>query len=84
MPKAKLRDCGLEQVRIRSPRPERPVMVSSARAAGETKAHQFGEAAGDEGGRADAPSLLPAAMPAAMASTFFTAPPISTPRTSVL
>ena len=28
MPKLKLRDCGLEQVRIRSPRPDRPIIVS--------------------------------------------------------
>ena len=28
MPSAKLRDCGLEQVRIRSPRPDRPASVS--------------------------------------------------------
>jgi len=33
---------------------------------------------------ADAPSLRPATMPAAIASTFFAAPPISTPRTSVV
>ena len=31
---------------------------------------------------AEAPSLRPTAMPAAIASTFFAAPPISTPRTS--
>ena len=32
---------------------------------------------------ADAPSFFPTTMPAAIASTFFAAPPISTPRTSV-
>ena len=33
---------------------------------------------------ADAPSLRPSTIPAAIASTFFAAPPISTPRTSVV
>ena len=33
---------------------------------------------------AEAPSLRPTTMPAAIASTFLAAPPISTPRTSVV
>src|SRR5438105_3743630 len=83
-PSAKLRDGGPEQVRIRSPHPERPTRVS-ARAP-----HARPNRASSEKPRvvsaacADAPSFRPTTMPAAIASTFFAAPPISTPRTSVV
>ena len=49
----------------------------AAGAEGAAEPRQFGEAAGGER------QPLPATMPAAMASTFLAAPPISTPRTSV-
>ena len=49
-PKEKLRDCGLEQVRIRSPSPDRPVSVSAPRAESSAEAEQLGEAARDQRG----------------------------------
>src|SRR6476646_11534199 len=78
MPKAKLRDCRLEQLRIRSPRPERPARVSlrapqaRPRRASSLKPRVVNAAS------AEAPSLRPSTMPPAIASTFFAAPPIST------
>ena len=45
MPSAKLRDCGLEQVRIRSPRPESPARVSLRAPQARPSRDQFAEAA---------------------------------------
>ena len=44
-PNEKLRDCGLEQVSSRSPRPDRPIMVSGLAPIGLAETDQFGEAA---------------------------------------
>ena len=45
-----LRDCGLPQVRRRSPRPERPISVSGRAPSAAPKRLQLGKAAGDERG----------------------------------
>ncbi len=83
MPKEKLRDCALEQVRIRSPRPDRPVSVSGRAPKARPKRNSSAKPRVISAAAALAPSPRPATMPAAMASTFLAAPPISTPRTSV-
>ena len=49
-PKAKLRDCGDEQVSTRSPSPESPIKVDRARAESFAETAQLGEAARDQGG----------------------------------
>src|SRR6476661_3058266 len=84
MPSAKLRDCGLEQVRIRSPRPESPAMVSPRAPQARPSRVSSEKPRVVSAPCADAPNFLPTTIPAAMASTFFAAPPISTPRTSVV
>ena len=57
-PKEKLRDCRLEQVSRRSPRPERPVSVSGLRTQRLAEARQFGEGArGERGPRTVAQAL---------------------------
>jgi hypothetical protein len=84
MPSEKLRDCGDEQVRMRSPEPREPVSVSLRAPSARPKRASSAKAARDQrGGRARA-ELAARTMPAAIASTFFAAPPISTPRTSVV
>src|ERR1700744_3514871 len=84
MPSAKLRDCGLEQVRIRSPSPESPTMVSARAPSARPKRASSEKPRVVSAACAEAPSFRPTAMPAAIASTFLAAPPISTPSTSVL
>src|ERR1700716_2686522 len=84
MPSAKLRDCGLEQLRIRSPKPESPDMVSLRTPQARPSRINSLKPRVVRAACADAPNFLPTTMPAAIASTFFAAPPISTPRTSVL
>src|SRR5215469_9274458 len=83
-PRAKLRDCGLEQVRIRSPSPERPTSVSLRAPSARPKRASSEKPRVVSAACAEAPKLLPTTMPAAIASTFFAAPPISTPRTSLV
>jgi hypothetical protein len=83
MPNAKLRDCGLEQLRIRSPRPDSPASVSICAPWARPKRANSAKPRVVSAASADAPSFFPTTMPAAIASTFFAAPPISTPRTSV-
>src|SRR5436190_9652444 len=84
MPSAKLRDCRLEQLRIRSPSPESPARVSvRAPQARPSRASSLKPRV-VSAASAEAPSLRPSTIPAAIASTFFAAPPISTPRTSVV
>src|SRR3954467_7902910 len=82
-PSARLRDCGLEQVRIRSPRPDRPVSVSPRAPRARPRRVSSAKPRVVSAAWAEAPSLRPTAMPTAIASTFLAAPPISTPRTSV-
>ena len=63
-PTLMLRDCGLEQVSTRSPRPQRPATVSASAAQRHGQAGHLGEAAGDQGGvgaAAQAPALDDAA-----------------------
>src|SRR6185312_15097846 len=83
-PSAKLRDCGLEQLRIRSPNPERPVMVSARAPQARPNLASSEKPRVVSAACAEAPSFLPTTMPAAIASTFLAAPPISTPRTSLV
>ena len=84
MPSAKLRDCGLEQVRIRSPSPESPAMVSLRAPQARPSRSNSLKPRVVKAACAEAPNFRPTAIPAAIASTFFAAPPISTPRTSVV
>ena len=84
MPSAKLRDCGLEQVRIRSPRPDSPAMVSLRAPQARPSRTSSVKPRVVSAACAEAPNFLPNTIPAAIASTFFAAPPISTPRTSVV
>ena len=73
----------LEQVRIRSPSPDRPVIVSARAPNARPKRNSSAKPRVISAAAALAPSPRPATMPAAIASTFLAAPPISTPRTSV-
>src|SRR5499427_859208 len=82
-PSEKLRDCGLEQVRIRSPRPDRPVSVSPRAPYASPNRISSAKPRVVSAAAALAPRPRPVTMPAAIASTFLAAPPISTPRTSV-
>src|SRR5262249_34223113 len=82
-PYEKLRDCELEQVRITSPSPDRPVSVSARAPKARPKRASSAKPRVTSAAAALAPSPRPATMPAAIASTFLAAPPISTPRTSV-
>jgi integrase len=82
-PQEKLRDCGVPQVRIKSPRPERPIMVSVFAPHALPKRTSSAKPRVVSAAEALAPSPLPVTMPAAIARTFFVAPPSSTPRTSV-
>src|SRR6266568_424442 len=82
-PSEKFRDCRLEQVRIRSPRPERPVRVSGLAPKALPKRTSSAKPRVVRAAAALGPSRRPSTMPAAIASTFLAAPPISTPRTSV-
>jgi hypothetical protein len=84
MPKAKLRDCGLAQLRMRSPRPESPASVSPRAPQARPRRASSLNPRVVSAASAEAPSSRPTTMPAAIASTFFAAPPISTPRTSVV
>src|SRR5260370_4216340 len=84
MPSAKLRDCGLEQVRIRSPRPASPAMGSLRAPQARPSRVSSEKPRVVRAACADAPNFLPTAIPAALASTFFSAPPSSTPPTSVV
>src|SRR3954447_16725631 len=84
MPSERLRDCGLEQVRIRSPSPDRPDIVSLRAPQARPSRTNSLKPRVVRAASAEAPSCLPITMPAAIASTFFAAPPISTPRMSVL
>src|SRR5712671_5759659 len=84
MPSARLRDCGLEQVRIRSPKPERPDSVSPRAPQARPSRASSVKPRVVSAASAEAPSFRPTTIPAAIASTFFAAPPISTPRTSVV
>src|SRR5882672_2739034 len=77
------RDCGLAQVRIRSPRPESPVSVSARAPKALPKRRSSAKPRVVSAAAALGPRSRPATMPAAIASTFLAAPPISTPRTSV-
>ena len=45
-----LRDCGLPQVRTRSPKPDSPVMVSRRAPSAVAEAHHLGEAPRDQRG----------------------------------
>src|SRR5216684_541408 len=83
IPSEKFRDCRLEQVRIRSPRPERPVRVSGLAPKALPKRTSSAKPRVVRAAAALAPSRRPSTMPAAIASTFLAAPPISTPRKSV-
>ncbi len=82
-PNEKLRDCGLEHVRIRSPSPESPIIVSVRAPNALPKRTSSAKPRVVNAAEALAPSPRPVTMPAAIASTFLVAPPISTPRTSV-
>ncbi len=55
-----------------------------ARAAGAAQPGELAEAARGQRGERGGAEILPTTMPAAIASTFLAAPPISTPRTSVV
>src|SRR5487761_1896067 len=70
-PSAKLRDCGLEQVRIRSPRPDSPAMVSPRAPQARPSRTNSEKPRVVSAASADAPNFLPATIPAAIASTFF-------------
>src|SRR6266404_240755 len=82
MPSAKLRDCGLEQVRIKSPNPDSPISVSPRAPQARPSRASSLKPRVVSAASAEAPSLRPETIPAAIASPFFAAPPISTPRTS--
>ena len=82
-PKAKLRDWADEQVKTRSPSPERPISVDPRAPKASPKRRSSAKPRAVSAATALAPSPRPAATPQAIASTFLAAPPISTPRTSV-
>jgi hypothetical protein len=82
-PNEKLRDWRVEHVKMRSPRPDSPVSVSGRAPNALPNRVNSAKPRVVSAAAALAPSLRPAAIPAAIASTFFAAPPISTPRTSV-
>src|SRR5208282_3649709 len=81
-PKVKLRDCGLEHVSSKSPRPERPIIVSALAPYARPKRTSSAKPRVVSAAAALAPRPRPLTIPAAIASTFLAAPPISTPRTS--
>src|SRR5262249_40531385 len=83
IPTEKLRDWRLEQVSIRSPSPERPVGVPGRAPKARPKRTSSAKPRVTSAAAALGPSLRPSTIPAAIASTFLAAPPISTPRTSV-
>ena len=82
-PSEKFRDCELAQLKTRSPRPDSPIKVSLRAPQARPNRAISEKPRVVRAAKADAPSCRPATMPAAIASTFFAAPPISTPRTSV-
>ena len=83
-PKEKLRDCSLEQVSVRSPSPARPLTVSRAPPRASARRLISARPRVISAARVLAPKPTPWAMPQAMAMTFFTAPPTSTPTGSWL
>src|SRR5919109_2871910 len=83
MPKEKLRDWWLEQVRIKSPNPDRPTKVSGRAPKALPKRNSSAKPRVTKAAVALGPSARPTTMPAAMAKTFLAAPPISTPRMSL-
>ena len=70
----------LEQVSSRSPRPDRPVSVSGRAPSFWPKRISSAKPRVVRAARALSPSFRPSEMPQAMASTFLSAPPISTPQ----
>src|SRR5580704_7617431 len=82
-PNWKLRDCGLEQVNSKSPRPLSPIMVCGLAPKALPKRVSSAKPRVVSAAPALAPRPRPVTTPAAIASTFLVAPPISTPRISV-
>src|SRR5580700_402349 len=82
-PNWKLRDCGLEQVSSKSPRPDSPIMVCGLAPNALPKRVSSAKPRVVSAAPALAPRPRPVTTPAAIASTFLVAPPISTPRMSV-
>src|SRR5208337_4194490 len=82
-PKEKFRDCADEQVRTRSPSPERPISVTGLAPRASPNRRSSAKPRATSAAPALAPKPRPAATPQAIASTFLAAPPISTPRTSL-
>ena len=74
-----LRDCGLEQVSTRSPRPQRPATVSASPPSATARRVSSAKPRVIRAAWALRPRPRPSTMPQAMASTFFTAPPASAP-----
>ena len=82
LPSEKLRELVEEQVRTRSPRPDRPASVSRRAPQARPKRVISAKPRAISAARAFWPSPLPSTTPQAIASTFLTAPPISAPATS--
>ena len=78
-PSAWLRDCAPPQVNTRSPRPERPAKVSARAPLAMPSRVISARPRVISAARALSPRRSPSTMPQAIARTFFTAPPISTP-----
>ena len=82
-PTLMLRDCGLEQVSTRSPRPQRPATVSASPPSATAMRVISEKPRVISAACAERPRPRPSTMPQPMASTFFTAPPASAPTMSV-
>ena len=81
-PKTKLRDLSELQVRLRSPKPDRPDNVFSLAQCAFEKATISEKPRAMSAALALSPCLAPIATPHAIAIIFFSAPPSSTPTTS--
>jgi hypothetical protein len=82
-PPCRLRDRSPVAVSTRSPKPLKPMKVSALRP-GPARAGHFGQPRVIKAARAFKPRPRPSHKPVAMASTFLTAPPTSTPTMSSL
>src|SRR6056297_309060 len=83
-PYRKLRDFSDAQVSTRSPSPDSPVRVSACAPRAEATRRISAKPRAMIAARAESPSPAPMAAPAAIATTFFSAPPSSAPITSVV